>query len=136
VQLHTYLVFNGDCETAFKFYEECLGGRIESMRSHANAGDVPGERRDKILHASMILGDQVLLGADASPGAYEKPQGFFLHLQMKDPAEADRIFHALADGGLVKMPMQQTFWARSFGMVVDRFGTPWMVQCERVEEPV
>jgi PhnB protein len=133
MQLHTYLIFDGDCEAAFKFYEDCFGGKIESMRTHAEtpAGDVPGAWRDKILHASLIVGDQVLLASDAPPGTYEKPQGFYIHIQTKDSSEAERIFHALTDGGTVKMPIQPTFWARSFGMVVDRFGTPWMVQCER-----
>ncbi|MCM3906348.1 MAG: VOC family protein [Pyrinomonadaceae bacterium] len=134
MQLHPYLTFNGDCEAAFRFYEQCLGGKIEAMRTHAGTpaeAHVPTEWRDKILHASLIIGDQVLLASDAPPGSYEKPRGFFVHLQMKGPAEAERIFHALAEDGTVKMPIQQTFWALSFGMVVDRFGIPWMVHCER-----
>jgi len=137
MQLHPYLTFNGDCEAAFKFYEQCLGAKIESMRTHAGTPaeeHVPTEWRDKILHASLIVGDQVLLASDATPESYEKPKGFFVHLQMKDPAEAERIFHAMADGGTVKMPIQQTFWAASFGMVVDRFGIPWMVHCERAAQ--
>ena len=135
--LAPYLFFNGDCEAAFKFYEQCLGGRIDGMRTHADAPaetDVPSEWRDKILHARLIVGDNVLMGSDVPPGSYEKPQGFFVHLQLKDPAEAERIFHAMAEGGTVKMPIQQTFWTISFGMVVDRFGIPWMVQCERAPQ--
>ncbi len=134
MQLNPYLFFNGDCEAAFKFYEECLGGRIEAMRTHAGTPaeeQVPAEWRDKILHARLVVGDQVLLASDAPPGRYEKPKGFFVHLQLKDPAEAERIFHALAEDGAVQMPIQQTFWAPLFGMLIDRFGIPWMVHCER-----
>jgi PhnB protein len=135
MQLNPYLFFNGNCEAAFKFYEQCLDGRIEAMRTHAGTAaeeQVPAEWRDKILHARLVVGDQVLLASDAPPGRYEKPNGFFVHLQMKDPAEAERIFHALAEGGTVQMPIEQTFWAALFGMLIDRFGIPWMVHCERV----
>jgi PhnB protein len=134
MQLNLYLFFNGDCETAFKFYEQCLGGRIEAMRTHAGTPaeeQVPAEWRDKILHARLVVGDQVLLASDAPPGRYEKPQGFFVHVPVKEPAEAERIFQALAEDGTIQMPIQQTFWAPSFGMLVDRFGIPWMVHCER-----
>lgn len=134
MQLNPYLFFNGDCEAAFKFYEKCLGGKIEAMRTHAGTPaeeQVPAEWREKILHARLIVGDQVLLASDAPPGRYEKPKGFFVHLQMKDQAQATRIFNALAENGTIYMPFQQTFWATGFGMCVDRFATPWMVQCER-----
>ncbi len=134
MQLHPYLTFNGDCEQAFKFYEQYLGAKIEAIMKHAGTPaeeHVPVEWRDKVLHASLIVGDQVLLAADATPENYEKPKGFFVHLQMKDPAEAERIFHELAKDGTIQMPIQKTFWAWSFGMVVDRFGIPWMIHCER-----
>ena len=137
MQLHLYLTFNGDCEEALKFYEQCLGAKIEAMRTHAGtpAGEhVPAEWRDKILHASVVVGDQVLLASDAPPGSYEKPKGFFVHLQLKNPEEAERIFKELATDGTIQMPMQKTFFALSFGMLVDRFGIPWMVHCERKAE--
>jgi PhnB protein len=136
MQLHPYLTFNGDCEVAFKFYEQCLGAKIESLMTHAGtpaAEHVPPEWRDKVLHASLIVGDQVLLASDAPPESYQKPKGFFVHLQMKDPAEAERIYRELSEDGTVIMPMQQTFWALSFAMIVDRFGIPWMVHCERTD---
>ncbi len=134
MHLNSYLFFNGNCEAAFKFYEQCLDGRIEAMRTHAGTPteeQVPAEWRDKILHARLVVGDQVLLASDAPPGRYEKPKGFFVHLQVKDQAEAERIFHALAEDGAVQMPIQQTFWAPLFGMLIDRFGIPWMVHYER-----
>jgi len=132
VQLNPHLHFNGECEAAFKFYEECLGGKITFMMPHEGtpiADQVPAEWRNKILHASLKVGDEVLMGADAPPDHYRKPQGFSVTLGMKDPAEAERIFHALAENGTVQMPLQETFWAARFGMLIDRFGIPWMINC-------
>jgi PhnB protein len=85
----------------------------------------------KIMHATFGLDGQRFYGGDAPPGQYEKPQGFTVALGIKDPAEADRVFAALAENGVVQMPIQETFWALRFGAVVDQFGTPWMVNCEK-----
>jgi PhnB protein len=134
MQLNPYLLFNGQCEAAFKFYEKCLGGKIVTMQPHAGTpaeGQVPAEWRSKILHARMTVGDQVLMASDAPPDRYQQPQGFSVTLQMNDPAKAESTFHALAENGKVQMPIQQTFWAARFGMLVDRFGIPWMVNCEK-----
>jgi PhnB protein len=128
------LTFNGQCEAAFKFYEQCLGGRIVTMMPHAGSPmeeHVPPEWRSKILHASLIVGDQELMGSDAPPDRYEEPKGFSVSLHVKGPADAERAFYALAEGGTVKMPLQQTFWTVRFGMLVDRFGIPWMFNCEQ-----
>ena len=133
MQLQPYLYFNGDCETAFKYYERCLGGKIEVMTTHAGTPaeqSVPAEWRNKILHARFVVGDAVLMASDAPPGHYHKPQGFSVSIQINEPARAEDIFRALADGGTVIMPFQQTFWAARFGMLVDKFGTPWMVNCD------
>jgi len=134
MQLNSYLTFNGQCEAAFKFYEQCLGGKIEAMMPHAGTPaeeHVPVEWRDKIMHARLAVGDGVLMGSDAPPERYEKPRGFSVSLQVKDPAQAERAFHALAEGGAVQMPIQPPFWAARFGMLVDRFGTPWMINCDK-----
>jgi PhnB protein len=130
MQLNPYLTFNGQCEAAFKFYERCLGGKIEAMIPHAGTPaeqHVPQEWRKKILHARLTVGGEVLMGSDAPPDRYEEPKGFSVSLQIKEPADAERIFAALAENGVVRMPLQQTFWAARFGMLVDRFGTPWMI---------
>jgi len=134
MQLDTYLTFNGQCETAFKFYEKCLGGKIEGMMTHGEspmAKQVSPEWRNKIMHARMTVGSTVLMGSDAPPDHYQVPQGFSLSVGVKDVAEGERIFKELEQGGKVQMPLQKTFWAASFGMVVDRFGIPWMVNCEQ-----
>jgi PhnB protein len=137
MQLNPYLIFNGTCEAAFKFYAQCLGGKIEAMMPHEGtpaAEHVPAEWRKKILHARLVVDGQVLMGSDGPPpghGQYEPPKGFSVSLQTKDPAQADRIFKALAENGQVRMPIQETFWAARFGMCVDRFGIPWMINCEK-----
>lgn len=129
-----YLIFDGRCEAAFKFYEQCLGGKIETMITHGNspiADQVPAERHNKILHARLLVGDKVLMGSDCASEHYEKPQGFSVSLNIDTPAEAERIFQSLAENGAVRMPLQQTFWAARFGMLVDQFGIPWMINCEK-----
>jgi PhnB protein len=133
MKLNPYLSFNDECEAAFKFYEQCLGGKIDSMMTYRNspmAEQTPPEKLDKIMHASLIVGDSVLMGSDAPPQFFEKPQGFSVSLVFDDAVEAERIFNALAENGTVQMPIQETFWAARFGMVVDRFGTPWMINCD------
>ena len=133
MQLNPYLTFNGQCETAFKFYEKCLGGKIEAMFRHAGTPaeqHVPPEWRDKIMHARLAVNGQVLMGSDAPPDHYKEPKGFSVSLQFKDVKEAERVFNALAENGKVGMPLQQTFWAARFGTLVDRFGIPWMINGE------
>jgi len=134
MQLNPYLTFNGNCEQAFKFYAEVLGGKIEMMRDHADspmADQVPPEWRKKIMHARMTIGDKMLMGSDAPPDRYEKAQGFSVSLMANTPADAERMFKALSSGGTVQFPLQKTFWSEAFGVLVDRFGIPWMVSCEQ-----
>jgi PhnB protein len=135
MQMNPYLLFNGQCEEAFKFYEKCLGGKIESLSTFANSPmeqHVPAEWSGKVMHASLNLGDGVILmGSDPPPGRYQAPQGFSVSLGIKDPAETERIFNELAQDGKVQMPIQKTFWSERFGMVADRFGIPWMLNCEQ-----
>jgi PhnB protein len=134
MQINPYLLFNGNCEEAFKFYEKLFGGKIEAMMTHAGtpAGEnVPAEWGEKILHARLAVGDQILMASDAPPSHFEKPQGFSVSLDIKSPAEAERIFNGLAEKGKTTMPFGQTFWAYRFGMAVDRFGIPWIINCEK-----
>ena len=105
MQLNPYLSFKGQCEEAFKFYQQCFGGNIQMMTWGASpmADQVPSEWHDKIIHVSLTVGDTALLGADTPPDHYEKPAGFSITIQINDPAEAERIFHALAEAGTVRM---------------------------------
>ena len=134
MQLQPYLNFNGQCEEAFRFYEQCLGGQIMMMQTHGDspiANEVPTEWHRRILHARLVVGDAVLMGSDSPPEHYARPQGLYVSLNVDSPADADRIFNAFAENGTVMMPIQQTFWAVRFGMLVDRFGTPWMINCDQ-----
>jgi PhnB protein len=137
MQLNTYLLFKGNCEEAFKFYAKCLGGKIEAMLPHAGTPaekQVPAEWLNKIMHARLSVGDAVLMGSDAPLDRFEEPKGFSVSLHINDPAEAERLFQALGAGGQIRMPIQQTFWAARFGMLVDRFGIPWMINCAPAAE--
>jgi PhnB protein len=134
MQVNPYLFFNGNCEEALKFYEKALGGKIEGMMTHGAspaAQHVGPEWQNKIIHARFVVGGQVLMGSDAPPEHYHPPQGFSVSLSVKQASDAERIFQALAENGKVQMPIQETFWAVRFGMLVDRFGIPWMVNCEK-----
>jgi len=134
MKINPYLMFNGNCEAAFKFYEQCLGGKIVTMMTYRDSPvpeQVSSEWHDKIIHVCLDLGDQLLMGSDSPYEHCEAPQGFYVQLSINEPAEAERIFHALVEKGKVKMPFQQTFWAFRFGMLVDQFGIPWMVNCEK-----
>lgn len=133
MQPNVYLNFNGQCETAFKFYEQCLGGRIEAVFTFGStpaAEQMPPEWRDKIMHASLAIDGATLMGSDAPPGRYQQPQGFSVNLGFHDPEEAQRVYDALSQGATIQMPLQKTFWAEKFAMLVDRFGIPWMINCE------
>jgi len=124
-----YLNFNGQCEEAFKTYERVLGGKIVATFYY---GDSPmaakyPEMTKKVMHARLDIGEQMILGCDAPPEYFQKPQGSSVMLDLDDVGEAERIFGGLSEGGNVSMPLQETFWAKRYGMFVDRFGTPWMV---------
>jgi PhnB protein len=118
---------------AFKFYEECLDGKLGELFRYAGspmAEQVPADWQNKVMHGSLAIGEHILMGADVAPEGYEKPRGFSLSLQMKSTTQAERTFHSLAKGGTVVMPLEKTFWAARFGMLVDRFGIPWQINCE------
>jgi PhnB protein len=132
MQMTPYLSFDGTCEEAFRFYEQALGGKIQSLNRYEStpmADKVPQGWGQKIIHGLMHVDGQTLMGADVPPGQYEKPNGFSLTLEAKSADESERLFRSLAEGGQIRMPMQQTFWALRFGMLVDQFGVPWMINC-------
>ncbi len=133
MQFTPYLNFDGRCESAFKFYENAFGGKIAFLVTFANTpmGDkVPPEWRNKVCHATLMLGDSTLMGADATPDRYEAIKGVSVSFVPKTKEEAERVFSKLSENGKVTMPLQKTFWAAAFGMVVDQFGIPWMINCE------
>lgn len=132
--LNPYLFFKGDCEAAFKFYERALRGTGLTMHTYGTAPadmKIAPEWGDKIMHARLTVGDQALMGSDAPPDRQQSAGGFSVSISVDEPAEAERIFRELAEGGSQTMPIGETFWAKRFGMLVDRFGIPWMVNCEK-----
>jgi PhnB protein len=135
MQVNPYLSFDGRCEEAFTFYAALLGGEIQVRIAYEGspmADHVPPELRGKLMHARISIAGQVLMGSDSIGGMkYEPPRGMTINLSVSDPAEADRIFAAFAEGGAVGMPIQETFWALRFGVVTDRFNIPWMINCEK-----
>src|SRR5882762_6993267 len=117
MQLNPMLSFNGDCKAAFEFYEECFGGTRQTMMTWGEspmAEQIPAEWHERIIHASLLVGPTSLLGGDAPPNRYEAPKGLSVTIQIDEPVAAERVFAALAEGGTVTMPIQETFWAARF----------------------
>jgi PhnB protein len=134
MQINPYLHFDGDCAEAMRFYAELLGGEIEMMMKFSEAPPMEGAPagwQDKVMHTQMKGPDGlVLMGTDAPPVYFKTPQGFSVSLTVNDPAEAERIYKALADRAqAVGMELQKTFFAERFAMLTDRFGIPWIVNC-------
>jgi PhnB protein len=100
---------------------------LNTFRGTPAAEHVPPEMQDKVMHASMKIGAAVLMGSDSPPGYHETAQGTYVALHVEDAAEGKRLFDTLAEGGTIKMPFEKTFWSEGFGMLVDRYGTPWMI---------
>jgi PhnB protein len=132
MKIEPYLNFDGNCAEAFRFYEKVFKVPVDSIRTHGDspiADEVPPEWHDRVLHARMVVGQTDLMASDSPPGHYEEPKGIWVSVNVEDPAEADRIFHALAENGRVVLPIDKTFWARRFGMLVDQWKIPWMINC-------
>jgi len=132
MQMNPYLSFNGDCEAAFKLYEQCLGAKLGPIFRYGEspmADQAPANWSNKIMHGSLTIGDQLVMGADLMPEKYEQPKGISLSLQIQSTDEAERVFQELSQDGRVVMPLEKRFWAERFGVVVDRFGIPWLVNC-------
>ena len=130
MQLHTYLNYGGNCEQAFRFYEQHLGGKVTMLMRHGEApepGPTPPDWKDKVLHARMNLGGTELLGADVPPDRFQPRRSAYLTLTLGSNQEAERIYALLGDGGEIFMKMEETFFANRFAMLRDRFGTSWML---------
>jgi PhnB protein len=134
MKLSTHLGFNGNCEEAMNFYQETFGGTHQFKMTWGEspmADQVGAEFQGKIMHQAIKVGDTILMGADAPPGRFQTAQGIVVSISVDTPEDADRVFTALSENGAITMPIGETFWAKRFGMCTDRFGTPWMVNCEK-----
>jgi PhnB protein len=133
MQINAYIFFDGQCEEAIRFYEKTLGaktGPISRYRDMPGDNPIPDDFRNRVMHATMTIGDSVVMASDAGPGRFQTPQGFSLCIAVTDPAEAERYFNGLsANARTITMPLQKTFWSEKFGMLVDQFGIEWMVNC-------
>jgi PhnB protein len=134
VRLNPYLNFQGNCREAFDFYASVLRAEISfliTMGESPMASEVPPECHNNICHVCLKGEGIVLMGSDCPPDVYEKPQGTIINVQAETAERAEAIFTALSEGGEIRMPMEETFWAERFGMCTDRFGVPWMVNCDK-----
>ena len=132
MQVNPYLSFDGQCEAAFTFYARVLGGQVGTIFRYAGTefdAQVPSDWHDKVMHGSVTVAGMELMGADVAPDRYEAPKGFSLSIHLTDIADAERIFKELSTGGRIVMGLEKTSWADRFGMVVDRFGLSWMINC-------
>jgi PhnB protein len=132
MKLNPHLNFNGSCIEACRYYQQYLGAKQQFSLTYGAspmAKEFPSEFADKIMHATIQIGDTLVMVSDSPPQLYQQPNGFCIALSFDDPAKAESIFQALAENGKVNMPLQETFWAKRFGMVIDQFGIPWMVNC-------
>jgi PhnB protein len=133
MKVHPYLSFKGDCEAAFNLYARCLGGQVGDLFRYEGspmAGQAPPDWGNKIMHGSVTVAGEVLMGADSVPQQYEEPKGISLSIHMSNPAGAERIFRELGEGGKIVMALEKTFWAERFGVLVDRFGITWSINCD------
>lgn len=130
MHVQPYLFFDGRCDEALDFYKKALGAQVETVMRWKDSPDqtmcAPGNA-DKVMHASMKVGDVSVMASDGRCEGKPQFQGFALSLTAKDEAEADKLFGALSDGGQVQMPLGKTFFAPKFGMVADKFGVGWMI---------
>lgn len=127
--LNPYVFFDGNCEEAMHFYEQVFKVRLQGLIYESQMpGAKPTGKKPSVMHARLPLYGGALMASDwAVERPYEKKQGFYVSLICPDVKEAKRVFTALAEGGQVNMPFEKTFWAEGFGMVIDKFGTPWMI---------
>jgi PhnB protein len=137
MKVNTYLNYGGNCADAFRFYEKELGGKIGMLMTHDQSPDqtsVKPEWAKAVLHASITIGDTVLMASDV-PDRFQPMRSVYLCLSVDSDAEVERIYKVLSEGGEVYMPIQETFFASRFAQVRDRFGTSWMIIHERPMGP-
>lgn len=134
---HPYLFFTGTCREAFTRYQEIFGGELNVLTMAdmpPGENPVPAEHADMVMHASLAADGNLLMGSDDPTGDGAGVKGMQVTYTAPDAGEAKRVFDELSEGGSVNMPFGETFWSKGFGMCVDRFGTPWMVDTENPAE--
>jgi PhnB protein len=136
MDIEPYLTFDGNCEEALEFYSKCLGGKLTIMMRYAGSPmdtpELPAQWKNKVMHATLEADGKHLMASDNMPGRpFKGYSGITVSVNIpKDAARGKQVFDALAQGGRIEMPFQKTFWGARFGMLTDRFGVPWMVNCD------
>lgn len=131
MKLYAQLNFGGNCEEAFRFYEQHLGGKITMMMTQSQAPGAPSGAGNAIIHARMDIGDTVLIGNDVPANVFQKMRSVYMYLSLDSAEEAERVHNLLAEGGEIFMPLEETFYASRFSMLRDRFGVSWSIIHER-----
>jgi PhnB protein len=131
MKIDVYMSFDGNCAEAFAFYHSIIGGELSVMRYKDSpmAKDTPPEQLERVIHAELICGAATIKGGDAPPQFTTKPQGFCISLSVDTPQEADKIWAGLSDAAMIQMPLSETFWSPKFGMLIDKYSQPWMINC-------
>ncbi|BDI31922.1 VOC family protein [Capsulimonas corticalis] len=132
MQINTYLAFDGRCKEAFEFYQSILGGEILMMMTYRDspmAEHTPADQLDRVMHTTYRVKGNILMGADA-PSHFGKPTGFSVSIGLDDVDECRRVFDALSEDGSILMPFEKSFFSTGFGMLFDKYGIPWMVNCQ------
>ncbi|MCF7221221.1 VOC family protein [Marilutibacter chinensis] len=129
--------FGGKCREAFDFYAKALGGEVVGRMTYGESpmcDQMPPDSRDLVMHSCLMVGDAVIMGADGPPPENAGTDSTTINVTVDTPEDAERVWAAMTDGGEIKMPLQETFWALRWGMLVDRYGKPWMINCLRASE--
>ena len=137
MRISPHLCFDGQCREAMQLYHKVLGGTLQTMLTYGEspmASSIESRWHDRVVHATLVLGEVELTGVDLLPGSYQRPQGFFLTLTIAGTARATEVFTALGEGGVIKMPFQKTFWSPGFGTLTDRFSIPWEINSDGGQE--
>ncbi len=139
MNVNAYLNFNGNCEEAFRFYQSVFGGefsyvgRYSEMPADPNQPPMSEEAAQKIMHISLPVGESTIMGCDIMPGfaaPFVQGNSMSLSVNTQSEEEAKKVFEGLSAGGTVAMPLEKTFWNAYFGMLIDKFGVHWMVNCD------
>ncbi len=134
-EINAYLIFDGNCGAAMKFYEKCLGAELQLMPFSDMPGDAPKGAKDRIMHARLAKGQAILMASDTAPGMpFQQGSNFSVSIQCDSAQEIEKIFGAFSDKAKITMPLQETFWAARFGMLTDQFGINWMFNLDKAKQ--
>ena len=137
MRISPHLCFDGQCRDAMQLYQKILGGTLQTMLTYGEspmASSVDARWHGLVVHATLVLDEIELTGVDMISGSYQRPQGFFVTITVAGAARARDTFTALAEGGVIKMPFEKTFWSPGFGVLTDRFGIPWEINTNGSQE--